>query len=265
MIEDKDTKIVIPFFEGLIYPVNAIKSNLKNFCFLTSVFALITTIIINLLGRSVFCGLEQENSYYCSISPFNTLTSFFILLIGFALYTNRWDLITKNNINTKDTLKQLYYPKDLKAFIIIITNLIFWATIVLSIYLLNTKKPTPDFYFELGYFILFSLLILISIVFLLNNVIFTQFLDGKKWFVLNKTFWPIFDNIYKLFLWFLIYFIFFAQIFRAIFLNIMNLKTTNYVYTFSCEFIFFFFLYTTFAFWITSLRYQEKYLFSNEN
>ncbi len=264
MTEHKNTKIIIPFFEGLASPFKTIKLHFNSFCILTSFFALITTIISDILGRSIFCGLEQDTSLYCSTSPFNAIASIIFLLIGFSLYLNRWDLITKYNTPIKETLKQFYIRRDIKAFLIIFINIILWTIIVISAYLLNTRQATPNFYLELGYFALFSSLILISIILLFNNVIFIRLLDEKKCNVLNKTLWPIFDNLYKFMLWFIIYFILFIQITRYIFLNVMTISTIPFIYSFICEFILYFIIYSIPAFWIIILRYQEKYLLSDE-
>lgn len=263
-MENKNTqKNILPFWKGAIYPFQNISNHLMNFLKLTLLFALITTIISFATGRVYVCAFDFE-LVFCSKSTIVATTSIILCIICTALYINRWNALSTQSISLKQTFTKQYFKKDLRALCIIIVNILSLALLGISAYLLHQREATPNFALELGLFILFSLLIVLSSAIFVNNVLLLRFLNSKNYLELNKTLYPIFDNIYKYLFWFIIFFIFFAILLKNLFFYILS-SGESVIDTIIGEFLVNFTLYTMASFWISNLQYQEKYLFKEES
>lgn len=257
-------KITLPLWQGLFYPLTIIKNNNIPFLKLTSLFALIITSITFLFGRSYACSLNIQTPFYCSNSTINTIILLVVLIYLIATYINRLILITSNPISLKEALTTYNFKKDLKIILIMILNITAWAGIVVSLFLLFNRKATPDFLYELGYFTLFSLTILISTIYLLNNVLTYRFIENKNCLQFNKSFWTTFDNLYKILLWFLLSFMFFSWIMKTTIIILLSIKEGLFIYYFLGEFLFSYTILSAYAYWIFQLQFQDKYIFKSE-
>ena len=84
--------------------------------------------------------------------------------------------------------------------------------------------------------------------------------------MLNKTFWPMFDNLHKLFVWFLFYFLILAYIFRNTVVFFLKDETLPVLLSgLLGEFCFYFVVYTGVAVFMSSLAYQAKYVLKEDN
>lgn len=254
----------LPFWQGLFYPFTVIKNN-KNYLRLTLIFALFLTTTTFLLGRSYLCNFNNTTLKLCSNSPLLSIISIMFFWITNAIYANRLLLITSTNISIKQAIKTKNYKQDLKTLLIIFLNITAWTAIITSIYILAHRKATPNFFFELGYFTLFSFIIFIALIYLLNNVLTYRFIENKKYMLLNKTFWTIFDNLYKFLIWFLLSFMFFSWIFKSIIIFTINsIEKNNILFYFMSEFMLTYAILSVTTYWILHLQFQEKHLFKEE-
>lgn len=262
MEKDTDNTIKIPFWKGFLYPFIIIKNNLNNFLTLTGVFAFITALCSLVTGSSSGCKFGDESQIFCSNSIYTVITFGIILLLGVSLYSSRILMITQNQKNLKEVIKKYYHPEDTKTIITIALNCIALVLIVYCSYTLDTRVPTPNFYAELIYFLFFSGIIILCFIYLINNVVMLRFIIGKKWLVINQTFWPIFDNLVKFMLWPVCYALFFGWLARAQFSHVLSLTPDSgiIIFTFS-DFMLYFITYSIFAFWILHLCYIEKEIF----
>ena len=264
-MENQTTNITISFLKGLYYPFTTINQYFYKFIALTSFFAIITTVIGTFLGITSSCGFKNESIFYCSTSLYTNIAFAVIIAVLASLYTYRLHLITTTSNSIKEILKKIYIPQDIKTFLVICLNLISFCAIIYFVHLLYKRTPTQNFYHELTYFFIFSMLIIISTYYLLNNVIAFRFIDNKDWKVFNKTFWPIFDNFYKFIFWFSLSFIFFSWLFKSNIDYIVTIpdtavKTLFYIIG---DFGIYFIVYTICAFWILHLQYINKCIFND--
>ncbi len=258
-------KITLPLWQGLFYPLTIIKNNNTSFLKLTSFFALIMTAITFLLGISyTYCSSSTQPSFYCSNPLIPAILPIIILIFLTATYTNRLILITSTPISLKECLKTHSLKKDLKTTLIIILNITAWVAISVSLLLLTNRKATPDFSYELGYFTLFFLTIVISIIYLLNNVLAYRFIENKNFLQFYKSFWATFDNLYKILFWFMLSFMFFAWIMKIIFFILQTYKDNSSILFFAGIYLFMHSILCISASWILQLQFQDKYIFNSE-
>lgn len=266
MTQNQNNKL-LPFWEGLIYPFAFVHNNSSSFFMLTSFFALLNTICTFALGRSALCSTTSPASEYifCSNSIFPAIFSIVLFLLFASFYINRLIIISQNNTSIKELITNFYPKSDIKSIIITFLTTIIIAIFLASLYFLTTRKATPNFYLELGYFILFSSLIILSISYLLGAVLLYRYLINKTLHTTTKIFWPIIDNLYKYLLWFLFAFLFFSWILKSISTYLISLPSTSSVIPYIIsEFLLSFTTLSIFAYWILQLQYQEKKLYINE-
>lgn len=264
-MEKESNKTIIRFFDGLLYPFTFINNNLPSFMKLTSIFALLYTFFIFILGRSIACSTLSDISshIYCSNSLIHAIISIILFFILVSLYLNRLTMLKKNT-SIKELITQINIKSDLKMLAFVLITIINIILLFGSIYLLSTRKATPNFYFELGYFILFSSLIIINTIYLLTTTLSYRYMTGKPLLKLSNIFWPIVDNIYKYLLWFLFSFLFFSWILKTISGYVLSIPTTATLIPFIIgEFLLSFTTLTIFAYWILQIQYQEKCFFKD--
>ena len=265
MEKDTDDTIKIPFWKGFLYPFIVIKNNLNNFLTLTGVFAFITALLSLAMGCSSGCKFGDESQIFCSNSIYTVIAFGVILLLGISLYSNRILMITQNTKDLKEVIKKYYHPEDTKTIITLTLNFLTWILIVYCAHILSIRVPTPNFYAELIYFLFFSGIIVLCFIYLINNVIMLRYITGKKWLVLNQTFWPVFDNLVKFMLWPTCYALFFGWLAKAQFSYVLSLTPDAGIIFFAfSDFMLYFITYSIFAFWILHLCYIEKEIFKED-
>lgn len=258
---NEDGEVVIPFIGGLTYPVRQIDDHIKGFLWLTFVAALFNVVISSFLGRNFLCGLGIEGpGFYCSANVLALGGSVLAFIGGLAWYINRWYSISESGGEIVYKLNL----KDVKTVGFILFYLGLWAVAGWAAYSLNIRKPVEDWREELLFFFVFTMIILAIFVLLVNSVLFIRFLQGKKWLNLRCSFWPVFDNLYKILGWFLFYFLVFAYFFRSVTVFwVQNEWFPFWVNSLAGEFCFYFVIYASVAVFISSLAYQAKYIFGN--
>lgn len=263
-----DEKNILPFIEGLIFPMAMINSHLKDFFKLTGCAACITSLITILIGRSNYCGMNQGlDTFYC---PFNSYAIYFVpisfllvfLVSGFVY--NKWQLIFSKNMSFLASIKEKAYIKDLKASGYLLLYLLFWGVLGIGMFLLDRRVPNPNWIIELMFFMLVSLSILLAVILLFNFVVFQHSLNGGKVFLINKTFLPIFDSMYKLMFWFLIYFVIFIYLLKMAMLVFADKSFPVWFNLLFGEISFYFVVYSMITVFSATLFYQEKALFREE-
>lgn len=265
-IRDKDGEIVMPFVRGLMFPFETIKEHLSDFLYLTGGISLVTTLIMLLFGRSFLCNIAgNAEELYCSYNAFSFSVSSVVLLLGAGFYFSRWQLISFGGKSGREAVRCLCFKRDFQAVLFVLLYLALWAVVGGCLYFLNVRKPVDVWQQELLFFVGMSLLILASLFILINFVIFIRLLQGKKWLVINQTFWPVFDNIYKVIVWFIFYMFFFVFICRIIFVALIGggwfpLWVRNIIGEFGLNFV----LYTIVCFFVSSLNYQAQCIFGDE-
>jgi len=266
--ENDENKVVIPFFEGLSFPATEVSMHLKEFIFLAGGLSFLMTIVILCLGRSLFCGFDVNGAIeglFCSRSLINLFLSACISLFSVAVFINRWQEIVFDNKSFSDVIKLRCFKKDFKALGVVLLYLALWLILCAACMFLEARKVVADWQTELLVFVGFSLVIVFVLFLLLNFVVFYNYLQGGRFFALNKTFWPIFDNIYKPIIWFFIYFLIFIYFFKVVFVSFMVGSTFPFwLNIFACDFFCYFLIYMMTAIVQLSLAYQAKFLFKSE-
>lgn len=264
-MQKKDKEVVIPFWGGVIFPLEIIAKRFKDFFLLVSGFSFLSAIISMVFGRSFACGLDDE-LFFCGNNVWN---SFIVLVVAFVfsvMFIRCWWFLGFKEKSLSEVLKMKAGVMDLKIAGFLLGGLCFLGVLGGGVYVLLSREATPQFDFELAWFVFVSLFIIVALFVLLNAVVFIRFLDGKKWLVFHETGWPIFDNVYKLMGWFLFYLLFILYFIRQVgrlFIfcrQILPMVVASFIADFALYFVF----YLAIACVISLLKYQEKCIFANE-
>ena len=256
-----ENQTTLSFWQGLFYPLNIIKSNVIIFNQVTICFALLMLFITSLLS-SFNCNNTYISSTYCIIPPLLTIISALFLI---STYLKRVLKITTSNISLKDALTSKITSIDLKIFALIFSNTLSFIGIFLSLQFLINRKASPNFMFELGCFILFSLIIIVLSLYLLNNYLAYGFIKNQKFPPFGKIFWHTLDNLYKFLLWFFTSFtIFSLPLLKVIYLISNYTQTNNPIALFLSKFALAYIVLFIFSYWFLQLQYQEKHLPTND-
>ena len=256
----------ISFKEGLFFPYRAISKHWRNFILLTAMFSFIMSVIILLTGQNFFCSVssEVETYIFCSAAWWNILIHYVSVFVLFAFFVNRWQAIFVENKTFEEVIKMKASRKDGKALLVVFLFFLLWGIIGVGAVYLNIRRPNSNWLVELSFFIPISLVIIFSAVLLFNFVIFQHFLQGGSFFALNKTFWPVLDNIYKYIVWFLVNVVLFLYLFQLVFHAISLGGLFLWGRIFIVEFFAYFLMYTVAALFVASLEYQEKIFFDKK-
>lgn len=258
-------KSVLPFLEGLAFPLEKIFSNFREFAMLICSASLVTTAFCYWLMLSFSCEKYAGDVPICSYSPYRMVVFLLLILFLEAAVYSRWQSIFSENMKFLDTFKKEFFFKDLKAMLILFLYFIFWCGVIGGLFWLDIRKPVADWHMEALFFVGVSSIIIISILFLFNFAVFQHFFKGGKFFAINKTFIPIFDNIYKPFTWFLIYFLVIVILLKQVFAYVFyNSNISGDFATVLKSFCFSAIFYIIVALLSGSLFYQEKQLFAEE-
>lgn len=266
-MKEEKTGVVIPFWGGIVFPFEKIGQNYKGFLGLISGFAFFSAVFSMFIGRGFACGLGLEGKMlFCTNNILSLVVSVMVLLILIALLVHRWWLLGFKKQSFSEVVKTKIGVKDFKILGFLVCFLSLWGIIGAGVYALYVRKATPNLNFELAWFVFVSLFIIAAFFMLINAVLFARFLDGKNWLLLNKTALPIFDNIYKLIAWFLVYLLIFAYLFQQV--GSVFFVCQSFLPVWLCSFIGDFSLYFVFYFmiicFVSLLKYQERYIFADE-
>ncbi len=260
----KTEEKTISLIEGLFYPLVVLNKNLKSFLLLSLFVSFIVSLTTVLVGRSFFCGLDIKD-IYCTQNFLTVLISGGVAFLGIAFFYNRWQIIISENKTFREVIKERRFKKDLKTLCVVFIYILTWAVLGFCVFLLARRKPVEDWKMELLFFFCVSLVIMAAIFLLLNFVVFQHFLSGGSFFAIHKTFWAIFDGIYKPIVWFLSYLLVFAYLLH---ISLAFFETDKVLPVWFSAFANEFLLYFNFCFLTSviasSLFYQEKVLFSEE-
>lgn len=258
--EQEGKEIVFSFREMVAYPLMSLVGHFKDFIILTAFMSFIMTVVAVCTGRLLFCGLEERiEGVFCSSNMESFVVSFLFLICCIGFYLNRWSLISGSNCRFLQSIRQKMWRKDVKMSTIVFLYVLLWGIIFGCWYLLVVRRPSSDWIFELSYFLLFSFFILVAAFLLLNFVVFKNFISGGRFFEIRCSFWPVFDNIYKLIGCFLIYFFIFAYLYQICFRAFIS--ELNLVSALACEYSMCFLVCVMSVILYNSLSYQEKILF----
>jgi len=258
-------KNVLPFIDGLTFPIEKIFAYFREFALLICSVSLITSLLIIWLQSSFFCDKMMDEIPVCSYSSVRLIV--FLLCIWFlsAMVYNRWQMIFAENYKFLDTFKKSVLKKDLKAGFILFLHFICWCSVLGGLFWLNIRKPVADWRIEAAFFVGVSLLIIVTLLLLLNFAVFQHFFKGGRFFAINKTFLVIFDNMHKPVTWFLIYFLIVVFLLKealsSVFYNQSIVGDFRVFLMSFCSSLIFYFVVTLIS---GSLFYQEQQLFGEE-
>lgn len=258
----KENEVLIPLMKGVVFPFEKLYNNIGVFLTLAGVVSLFYSVVVFMAGQNYFC-LFYRGELWCVDNAFLSVFSLFFGIACLAYFMNRWYLCAYQNVPVFDAIKTISWKKDLKTLAFIVAYFVLWVVIGVVFYLLKKRVPSPDWLLELFYFVLGSAVIFFAVALLTNAVVFVRFLQNKNWLVFK--FGALFDNIYKILLFFVFYLLFFAVLvkevrgvfvanhFLPLWLNGMLISFFNYLVV--CVMAVFF---------IASLEFQEKYIFSEK-
>lgn len=250
----------ITFVESLSYPVKIIADNLGAFLLLSGGVSLIISLVTFFGGRSFFCALHIGS--FCYYSWYMAIISCLVNLYGMAFFINRWQMVICEKKSIWKVWGQKFFVKDMKAIGVILLYFLFWGIIFLCAIALKQRVVTENVSLELGYFVLFSGIIICCLLLLLNFVGFYHYLKGGKFFTFHETIGKSCDKLYTLVSVFFVYMlIFIFLLFRGegVFREYLEYGV---VVEFMSEFYLYFIFCMILAVFVGSFEYQERKLFS---
>lgn len=255
--------ISIPYAVGLAHPVMEIRKHFRDFLLLTGLVSFICSVVSLIVGHSFFCGVLNES--FCSTGVVSFAVSSLVMLWGLGFYVSRWTGIVFEGFDFVQAIKCQCFKRDLKAMFLVFLYFSLWAVVFWGVYFLNMRQPVSDWREELAVFIGVSAVIIFAVILLMNFVIFFRLLQYKSIMVLKQTFWPIFDNIFKLSSWFLIYFLIFFSLLRVVFFYfVSNTYLPIWIKLIGMEFFLDFIIFTIAAFFVLHFNYLSARLFAEE-
>ena len=265
-LKKEDKKGILSFIDGLSFPMTMINKHLKDFFRLVGFMALGTSLITILMGRSSYCVQLQGvgGSFYCPFADFYAYlipVSFLITLLCSGFVYHRWQSIISKDISFWEAVKEKGVAKDLKASLALFIYLLLWLALGVGLYVLDFRKPDPNWHNELIFFFIVSMCILLVVILLLNFVVFQHAVNGGKIFAIRKTFMPIFDNIYKLIFWFFVYFFIFIYLLKSVIMAFSDPSSPVWFNVIFGEISLYFVIYSMVAVFSAALFYQEKEIF----
>ena len=260
-----NSRVVFPFFKGIMFPIEELIHHFRSFLCLAGIVALCYSLITFMLEQNYLCFVTKEKAgIFCLDS--SSLVILVLLLWGMLLayFINRWYLIIKCGVSVRKALFVTCWKKDFKTFGFIVAYLGLWLLIGIVIYVLRQRVATPNWMVELLYFTIGAIIVLVSVVLLLNSVLFVRFLQGKDWLVLKQTLLPVFDNVYKIVAYFLFYLLLFVYLlyFKIFFITRMLLPL--WIGTLLGNMLTFIVVCALMVCFVASLEFQEKQIFFNK-
>lgn len=266
-MQKKYKEVVIPFWKGILFPLDKVIQNFGAVFLFISCFSVLSALVSMFIGRGFACGIGfDEEMFFCKNSIWNLTSNMLLMFMLAVLFIRRWWLLGFNGKTLGEVCKTKIGIKDLKIAGGVFLFLFFGCMLGVCVYVLYVRKATPHLNFELAWFFFISLFILAILFVLTNAVVFIRFLEGKKWFVFSKTALPVFDNIYKLIGWVLVYMLFFAYLVQQagmIFVfcrRVLPLVVASFMGDFALYFVFYLMIVCV----ISLLKYQEGYIFEGE-
>jgi hypothetical protein len=259
---DKKTANDITFVECLSYPVTSIVENFKAFFILSGVVSLVVSLVTFLSGRGFFCSLQIGS--FCYHNGYMMIISCLINLYGMAFFINRWQMVVNQKKSALKALCEKSFTKDMKALGVLLLYFLFWGIISGCAVALKQRVVTENVSLELGYFVVFSGIIIFCLLLLLNFVGFYHYLHGGEFFTLHKTIGKSCDNLYTLVAVFFIYMLIFVfLLFRGegFFRGYLGYGV---IIEYLSEFYLYFIFCTILSVFVGSFEYQEKKLFTAE-
>lgn len=258
---ENEGKKILSFVEMGFFPFMVINRRCIDFLLLTAFVSFICSTVAFLFGRSFLCSFSGD----CVSGIFSSVVSFLVFWCGLAFFVNRWFLIAFEGVSFAEAVKKRCLKQDLRAMFLVFLYLALWGVIGFSLYFLEARKPFADWRLELLLFIGVSFVIIFAVILLLNSVIFLHYLQGENLFVLNKTFWPVLDNIFKMLIWFFIYFFVFVFCLKDVFSYFLGHKELwGWLRYWGSEFCMDFFIFAIVSILVSALKYIELVIFSGK-
>lgn len=241
-LKKNDGTIAIPFFGGLGYPLKKIRNNGKDFLYLTALVS--------------FLNAAAALLSVAFVSPSFSIYSQLINVFLGGYYINRWFAVSE----TEEKMSLRINLRDIKTALWFLVYLGLWGVFGFSSYILSVRNPSADWREELLFFAAVSLVVIVVLLMIMNFVCLIRFLKKERWFCLKKTFWPVMDNLYKLFGWFFAYLILFTYALYFV------AKLSKMPLFLPVElFLFYFIFYAAVAVFVSSLSYQDKFIFGDKS
>ncbi len=264
---NKDNKN-FSFYKGLNFSFNEIGSNFKNFTKLAGVFAVLNSFIILLASIITLIVNNRDDGGNLVVDITIASVSLFFILVLIGIYCQRWYLLSIGQVSFNEVIKYRDKNKDIKSILFIFGFVVLYSIIGFCFYELKSRvfTATSNLNREVVFFVFHSFIILFSLFLLMNFVVYYKFLNGEKWFVFEKTFLLIFDNIYKLSAWFIVYLLILA-LSLSLLHNLMNYVSflpsviSGGMFIIGLNFV----LYFNMTLYISLLKYQNNCLLSVDN
>ncbi|MBQ7285788.1 MAG: hypothetical protein IJW72_06010 [Alphaproteobacteria bacterium] len=249
---------------GLIFgPYNLFIDNTRKFFALSSVFALIITIVFMLFGQNLMCGMSNNSlQSLCSESMVTYLLSRLCSLFLIAMFSVRIYNYCYNN--TSFSWRWLLLPQkaDFKVMIAYLIYMGLNFVSLLSAYLLYIRVPNPDWRIELTYFAVVSIGFVLPFVLLRFYSIFAYIMSNQKLPSLRHLWQDTAGNGLRLLLSFSLLFCILIFSLNSVIGNFRLVASENTFYiTIVGEYIFNLIVLLNVMFFINYCYLQKKFLF----
>ena len=225
------------FFKGIQKGADEIFYNFKAFACLLFIFGVSLSIVNFIFGLPVGCSYEEHYvATYCSTSGVNVVLKMIINVLIFSVFISRWQMVAFQHKDIKEVLSKNYWKQDAKALLLLLFYFVSFVVISLIAYYLTQRQVINNVSFEVMLFVALSSIILIFIALMLVSFVWVRFFDGLKIERVGDALWCVFDNIYRLFVWFMFYMLFLLVMIKFI-MSLPVIALGGVLYSFIAEFL----------------------------
>ena len=207
---DKNKDVVFSFFGGIKYTANSIFKNCNEFVVLSTFLCLFVSMLNFLSGSPIGCIYgEYYTVSYCSSNFIVQFLKLIVFILAFSVFISRWQMIAFQKKQLKDVLSKQFMKQDIKALALILFYFLAFIGISLVAYYLSARVVMDNVAFEVVLYFSLTMIALVFVGLVMISFLWIRFFDEKEWLVyVGKSLWIVFDNIYKLFMWFFVFVLF---------------------------------------------------------
>ena len=225
------------FFKGIQKGADQIFNNFKAFACLVFLFGGALSIVNFIFGQPIGCSYEEHYvATYCSTSGINIVLKMIVNVLLFSIFISRWQMVAFQHKDIKDVLTKKYWKQDFKALLLLLFYFVSFILISLISYYLTQRVAINNVSFEAMLFVVLTSIILIFISLMLVSFLWVRFFDGYKIERIGEALWCIFDNLYRIFVWFMFYMLFLLVVVKFI-MSLPVVALGGVLHSFVAEFL----------------------------
>lgn len=179
----EEAKLKLPLLDLTFIPVGVLVFYFKQFLRLAAIFAVPMMILSFASSQSFMCNIPQyslNESFSCASSPALYIVFYLLRLLIVVLFLKSWYQVVVEGKNVEFKEMFVFRGKDWKLFSAFILLISSFLMPILSVVILLTRQPNPDWIIESAFFAVVSIGFFIPFIGLRFYSYFAFILGGYK-------------------------------------------------------------------------------------